>query len=199
MKFITDLLPATFQNSWCIAGGYAACPALAADIDVWIYNQGGAGTLAEARQTILEHLELRLAGYKHAWQQPFEVTERAGHVVRHADDERYSNFEVNIEKVAKVVPQGDYRHIKPIHIMVVDAPNPGVLISAFDLSVHAVAIDSDGRIWQADEFTAPTVAIRLMKQANAKTPARYDRLCVRYNQVPTVEHFPNAEETVGAI
>ncbi len=55
MMTIPDLLPESLRGQWCIAGGYAACPALASDIDVWVYNAADAlADLAAGQKLRLE-------------------------------------------------------------------------------------------------------------------------------------------------
>lgn len=156
-----NCLPITFQHSWCIAGGFAACPALADDVDVWVW---GRYDLAESRQTILDHLKAR--HLRHTVEAVSTELEAS---------QRYGNLVIKIEKVAVVSGGG-----KPIHIMVTDAPCPEALVSAFDISTHAVAFDNNFGIAAALEFTHPGELPRLMEHANDRTPERLGKILARF-------------------
>ena len=184
MNYLLKLLPETFRSSWCIAGGYAACPALAKDIDLWVYDRHD---LAEARQTILDHLKAQLDAVQRYYQRPFafepeEATEQ------HQGDERYCNLFINISKVAVIYGRSVNREVKPVHIMVTDAPGPGELISAFDVSTHAVAIDHNNRVFKHGTYTHPGQAPALIR-CNAKTQGRYEKICDRFGLPQAITDF----------
>ena len=105
-----------------IAGGYAACPERASDIDVWVTTHDD---LHSVRRCLLAHLSAQ--GYA-----VFPETAELG--VR-VDGFGYDEMDVNILKVAVIERSGKL----PIHLMVTDAPVMAVLLH-FDVSTHQVAL-----------------------------------------------------------
>lgn len=157
-----ELLPSDLMNSAFIAGGYAACPALASDIDLWVMappNQLGA-----TRKTIINWLETEM------W--PYEVQE----------DQRLSvlgpaaayGYDVIAGKVA-IVKSPHMTH--PIHIMVVDR-SPAELLETFDISTHQVAIVF-GNVVKGSGWTPVTVP-PVMLRNTPTTPERMRKIAARY-------------------
>jgi hypothetical protein len=166
-----SLLPEEFRESFCIAGGFAACPVLANDIDVWVYGID-TDQLEDARNIILSYLNNGGANdYNH---------------VPEAGDESQVAYEhgmVHIKKVA-VLKRGPLlkpnRRYKPIHIMVTDAHNPGDIIDGFDIGTHAVAIDHDGRVWKHRHgWDAPHQRPSILR-VNVHTQKRLDKITHRF-------------------
>lgn len=167
MTFINNFLPLAFANRWVIAGEWAACPALAEDMDVWVLNHDP----INARQAILTFLAMTpWRNFRYTEESLSSTLEPSG---------RYEGVDIRIEKVAELVWTGDGLPPKPIHLVVTDAPCPEALISAFDISTHAVAIGPMGQVYTHEEFTHPGEAMRLLR-ANVNTPTRVDRICARF-------------------
>lgn len=165
---LRDVLPPSVRKSgaWCIAGGYAACPALASDIDVWIY-----GVEPEDVETMVQAARAHLmqAGLRHEIQDDTRTQEGAGN---------YVGLTCEIRKVAIVTgaPQ-------PIHLMVTTAYDPLELLSGFDISTHAVAILPNGTALRGDSWTPPHVDPRAVHETT-KTPARMAKIRARFGRDP---------------
>lgn len=177
--FPVTFLPEQYRKQWCIAGGAAACPALAADIDVWVYGID-TDELDGVRAVILSYLEQLIAGFnvnKPIWP---EKRYRLESLVECEEFVAYEHAHCRIEKVAIVTsPKRFPVRVKPVHIMVTDAPDPGTILQGFDVSTHAVAIDYDGRIWKGNNWTHPgEKPIALLD--NEKTPERMARIAARF-------------------
>lgn len=146
-----------------IAGGYAACPALAADMDVWVQTDQ---PLALVRQQILNHL----------------FTQNIPFVAQDSNDQHivdgcgYDDMPVNIRKVAQV----RFPSMIPIHVMVTDAP-PVALLLAFDISTHQMAIGPDDEEIRGPEWTPLEVEpVIIRNHDQPKTLARLAKITARY-------------------
>ncbi len=169
------LLPA--GALWCVAGGWAACPALATDMDVWVY---GAPTidLSLRRAALLAHLEQWAA--TNNTKRPIWPEKRYRVSPQETSETflAYEGLDCAIEKVA-VITLPRTAQAKPIHLMVTDAPDPGTLLQGFDVSTHAVAIDHTGRIFRHPQWTAPhQTPIEILH--NEHTPDRMARIAARF-------------------
>jgi hypothetical protein len=167
-----ELLPAAMMGSAFIAGGYAACPALASDLDVWVYVardgdiEDDGERLAQARADILAWLESEM------W--PFEAQDNnhrpEGATV--AD----GAYPFHSQKVA-VVRSPHWSH--PIHIIVTTA-TPAELLEGFDISTHQVAIVF-GNVIKGSGWTPVTVPpVKLPGVFNVSTEARMRKIAARY-------------------
>lgn len=170
-----NLLPEGTQ--WCVAGGYAACPALAGDIDVWVYGVP-VDDIQKRRTELLAYVQdwakVQNVNRPHWPERRYQVnpqTSATEHVA-------YEHTVVRIEKVA-VVESPSLAYVKPIHIMVTDAYSPGEIMQGFDVSTHAVAIESTGRVWRHINWTAPHKAPEALLN-NQYTEARIARIAKRF-------------------
>lgn len=155
---------------WCIAGGWAACPALAADQDVWVLIDTEETSLEDAREQLLDHLRSYFATDPNALA---EVNDE-----RIADPKDYDNTMVHILKVAEF-----YEAKRKIHVMVTDAPSARYLLRTFDISTHQIAIEADGRVIKGDDwtpFSVPPVRLRETKT----TSERMVKIAARYSSAP---------------
>lgn len=128
-----NLVPEKYRSGAFIAGGYAACPSLASDCDLWIHIDSylGGPTLAEAREEVLTHIR----------GMDVSITEQ--------DDTKttkYAGVNVNILEVGYIPGP------KRVHVMVVDAPVNAVL-EGFDVSTHQVALLSNGQVFLGSQWT----------------------------------------------
>lgn len=177
-----DLLPEGL--TYFIAGGYAVCPALATDIDVWV--RAPKGELEAYRQRILDYLQEK--------EVIFEETKPSERQIETAD---YYDTEAFIQKVAIV-----NEHFLPIHLLVTDASVDDVLAS-FDLSVCQVALTSYGVVTGRD-WTPVTKPIAVVRNTPT-TPARLEKYRKRFKQYtqniePVTNPFGGSdgeEETIG--
>ena len=127
-----NLLPEGSQ--YFIAGGWAACPALAQDRDVFVQTTGD---LDNTRAMLLDHLRAH----------EFDFEEQSAQD-DHAD---YAGI-LSIAKVAKV----KIKLATDIHLLVTNG-DPSDIIESFDISTCQVAITSSGRILRGSGFTAPHI------------------------------------------
>lgn len=173
-----------------IAGGFAACPALASDVDVWIST--AEGTCEDTRSFILDHLRAH----------QFEFVEQDG-----ADSPRgrvqldkslaksqlLSTFEgyflvLGLRRVATVTLPGVSL---PYHLIVVEGSVDDVL-SSFDITTHQVALTEKGVV--KGEHWTPIWELPQIIQAKYTTPARIEKIRARYHMVTPKES--NETETV---
>lgn len=163
-----DLLPPGTRAF--IAGGYAACPALATDMDVWVqvYSEG---EIEPMRARLLDHFRTSAIPY----------TEETGTNENYGLDTRRTVT----AKCAKV-----YRRI-PIHVLVTTGGVAAVLDS-FDISTHMVALTPWG-VQRGADYTPITETPRVLRQTPT-TPARLLKICTRYGlTVPSSLEVPVAE------
>lgn len=175
------LIPKGYE--WCVAGGYAACPALAQDIDVWVWGVA-TDDLETVRARLVQHL--------------FD-TYTLSKVQSGTDTRKAPNYsqptQITILKVAEVKDVqfsfGGYTTTKPIQIMVTDAASPEQILFGFDISTHQIAIMPDGVVWKGANWTAPHVPpVKLLD--TAKTEERMQRIAARFGHTPApvVEDVP---------
>ena len=161
-----NLLPEGMH--YFIAGGWAACPALATDRDLFVQTTGD---LNDTRAMLLDHMRA----------QGFDVTEEDEHRDFETSD-GYSH--IPIAKVGKVKQKFN----KDIHVLVTSGDVENVL-DTFDLSVSQVAITESGRIVKGTHYTDPTQPIYVVKDTPT-TPAREEKYRRRFS-------FPVALEVDG--
>lgn len=152
-----NLVPDHLYNSVFIAGGFAACPALASDIDVWVPYIGGEDLLLMRRQ-LLSHL--------HA--EGFVATEEEGGTVHD-----YNGVAINILKVA-VIDGGT-----PIHLMVCNAP-VDIVLQNFDISTHQIALTANGVVKGAGWTSTMVPPVVFEDKENEHTPERLKKIAERY-------------------
>ena len=186
--FPIELLPEAFQKQWCVAGGYAACPALSNDVDVWVYRVPTL-QLDDTREQLLEHLNTVAHIENVPAHRSLQYHVIPGEETRTA--ESYCQEFIQIKKVAIVYGRRTYHDMKPVHVVVTDAQNPGVIITGFDISTHAVAIEWNGRVWKTG-YTAPQERPRRLRIANEHTEPRMIRICERFGHI----YFPK-EDAIG--
>jgi hypothetical protein len=134
-----------------VAGGWAACPALATDMDVWVTSDNPARTRTE----ILEHFNAKLFADEYEEERSDEVA---------GDVDAYSN--PLTLKVARVLIGQ-----KRFHILVTSGDISDVL-NGFDISTHQVAITDSGTVVRGYHWTPVTEPPIKLKD----TPTTNDRL-----------------------
>lgn len=157
------LLPPDMMDSAFIAGGYAACPALARDIDLWVTVPQGE-SLRGARNEILAWLEIEM------W--PYEA--EADNLIRNLGKANDGYTACLTGKVA-IVRSPHMTH--PIHIMVTSV-SPADLLETFDVSTHQVAIVF-GNVIKGTGWTPVTEPPRMLKMTPT-TPERMEKIAARY-------------------
>ena len=157
---------------WFIAGGYAACPALAGDIDIWILAH--AEDLAAVRDAVLAHLKAI----------PIWVNEEDATEVGTGYDE----MPLHTRKVGRMFLFG-----KHVHLMVTDATSPLEVLQNFDISTHHVAILPTGNVIEGPYFTPPHVPPRQLMQTS-RTRERMVKICTRFGHDPKLYELDPAEQ-----
>ena len=145
--------------NWCVAGGWAACPSLATDRDVWIFSIDTI-ELEGCRQRLLDAVK-STKGFT-------EQTE--------TEVINYEGVNFTIRKVGYF----NYsKELQPLHLMISDAPSPEAVMAGFDISTHAVAIMPEGQIIKHPDWTAVNVPPVKLLNSNS-TEARMTKIAVRY-------------------
>jgi hypothetical protein len=145
-----------------IAGGYAACPALAGDLDLWVWVDERKESLSHAREQILLWLEAEL------W--PYEA--QGG--LQQVTNDQNPNYPVQSMKVA-LVRSPYWSH--PVQIIVTTA-DPNALLETFDISTHQIAIVF-GNVIKGSGWTPITETPRILRMTPT-TPERLERIAARY-------------------
>jgi hypothetical protein len=166
----TGLLPEGVN--WCIAGGWAACPALALDKDVWIIEPLGSD-LSEVRQNVLNHLKQYFGDDYEERVQELDET-RAEDIERYIPGTGLNGAEVHIVRVARLYTNG-WEH----HIIVTDAGTVKALLDTFDISTHAIAICPGGDLEHGVEWTPVTEPPRELR-STPTTAERMKKIAARY-------------------
>ena len=147
---------------WFIAGGYAACPALATDVDIWVMSPDDA--IAEHERLAL-HLR-SVCPDESLLIDPAPNTDAGFH-----QQEEYLNSQTL--KVAQLWKDG-----REFHILVTRQTLEEVL-EGFDISTHQVALTSTGRVVTGKSWTPPHVRpVELISMP--RTAARMAKICSRF-------------------
>ena len=147
----------------CIAGGYAADPVLAGDMDVWIFAPTDATTeeLHGTRIRVLDFLQN---------QHGLEFEEQEG--FRREGADAYSTSLM----VARVTLPGFQT---TIHLRVTTCADEADLISGFDISTHQIAVTDEGEVIRGSRWTPTNVPPRVLKMTST-TPVRLEKIGARY-------------------
>lgn len=157
------LLPPQYRKTYFIAGGWAACPAMAHARDVWVQ----ASVPEVARKELLAHFRRVLDEDEWAEEQS-PAYQPDGRVI----DPFYDSVAFTL-KVARLALTGNLYHILVTSAEVWD------VIKEFDLSVHQIALTPEGGVIKGPDWTPITVPPVILKMT-ATTPERYVKLCERY-------------------
>lgn len=155
------------DTRYFVAGGFAACPALASDVDIWVESAYYNTTLS--RSELLKHL---INTYR---SDRVSVEESGDDVCAYSDvGECFQTM-----KVASVRGFNGVTY----HIMVTTGTVREVL-NGFDISTHQVAITNEGEIVVGDNYTKPSEMPRILRMTPT-TPERLQKITQRY--APPVE------------
>lgn len=160
-----NLLPDAYRTSWCVAGGWAACPSLAGDQDVWVF---GYPDLKKLRVLLLKHL----AEGRFQFQEEGQTQTGSSY-----------SLSFGILKVAEVTLPN---RLHAIHLMVTNHASALAIIETFDISTHQIAITHDGNVILGSGWTPLTQPPVMISTNIGKptTPARMHKLALRYNHQP---------------
>lgn len=162
-----DLLPERWRDEAFIAGGFAASPALASDIDLWVSVPSN-WSLNEVRQEILDHLQSTGCDFK-------ELEDRRVSDDVFVDAEYMINLDMR--KVAIIHGERAMGYEKPVHVIVVNG-GPVDVLAGFDISTHQVALWR-GRVLKGPQWT-PLSEYPVKLKDTLTTDARMVKLTKRY-------------------
>lgn len=157
------LLPSREQEAF-IAGGWAACPSLASDMDVWVRVDPFERSIDKVREHLVDYL-------KNLFLYEFEEQADERKSLTGVDEQGY-DIEVEMRKVGKVT-----YFAQPIHIMLTYA-SVDKLLQCFDVSTHQIAITDQG-IVKGEKWTPITVPPVKLKHTPT-TDARMEKIAIRY-------------------
>lgn len=160
---LEQLVPEQWRDRLCIAGGYAADPERAADIDLWVL--AGGAEMGTAIDELRDWVE-------------------SEHELEVASREIPATYASNGESALITCAPG---YAKPVQLLVSDAQNVGELLDNFDITTHMVATKGSARFVRpatTDWFTTPKV---LRFSTPQRTLARLLKIANRYGLAPRVE------------
>lgn len=160
---------------WCIAGGWAACPQLASDQDVWVF----AGALRhdspiEDRLSRLARLRLEmLCEFMEITPEGPSIADSKGDHQDFDEDnlQRYGDMNFGVIKVGIL---GDR------HILLTDAADIQQLLSHFDISTHQCAIDEDMNFIRGTGWTPITDDPKILRTGGEQIAVRLEKIRARY-------------------
>lgn len=145
---------------YCIAGGYAACPQLASDMDVWVLT-GPVDSLEDIADEIREECPAIV---------PFDmsIANEPEYILDHG---------VRILKVGTQYPPVGV----PMHLMLAECRTITGLLDCFDVSTHQCALNADFEFIKGLQWTPITVPpVELF--STPSTAARMRKIAERYRQ-----------------
>ena len=164
---------------WCIAGGFACCPGMARDCDVWVLGVTLDGSMPEdVRGGILDRLTsagVQFEPEENDPEQPGEIYNLGNGIL--------------CWKVAKL---DDGRQI-----ILTNAETPYDLLQSFDVSTHQVALSSNGELVKGADWTPPTMP-PVMIWNGGTTSERIVKISRRYGRMrptPPIVEPPLREES----
>ena len=173
----SNLVPDRWLADTFIAGGYAAMPERASDIDVWV-TVPVENNLGAVRGELLDHL--REEGFV------FDTQDEAR--TRNIDVwvDAYTNLQtMKVALVKGLSPKTDastgYYFHQPIHLIVTNGTVDDVLDS-FDLSTHQIALVQEKGDWvpvKGLNYT-PVTQVPTFLKFTPTTDERFDKLMKRY-------------------
>ena len=150
---------------WCIAGGWAACPQLANDQDVWIFVH----SQSDDDEHVFDFLGAQRANMLTMF--PAITPESSLMGAGAGDDTVYGDLGIGIIKVGRL----GYRHV-----LLTDAQDIPMLLSSFDISTHQCAITSDMVFIAGPQWTSIYVYPHILRDTGEKTRERVQKITQRY-------------------
>lgn len=172
LKEVIDSGLLNHYPDWFVAGGYAADPVLANDIDIWIQVEDSYAA-ADNHAKLQDYLAV--AGFQ------FERQDVAA-APQMIDAERLDKYGANeyvlVYKVAIITAWRSIQFSKPVHLLITTGTVDEVL-NNFDISTHAVALLPNGKFAYSDAWTPKTVDPVILRDTPS-TPARFVKIQHRY-------------------
>lgn len=168
-----NVLPKQYEAQSFIAGGWAACPAQATDLDLWVSVDGDAETLNIVRERLLDHFAHQV-NYRVSVEQSDELAR--GYI----PDTTFITRKV--ARLTNRVTGG------LIHVLVTTGDVIDVL-SAFDISTHQVAILPSGQVVKGPHFTTVSQPPIVLREGGPTTAERLRKITNRYRVVSNPTRF----------
>lgn len=164
------------NRKWCVAGGWAACPQLATDQDVWVFiDQWDISELrSEDRLSKLARLRLEmLVVWPDITPEGPSIADSKGDHQDFDEDNlaRYGDCGIGVIKVGILGNR---------HILLTDAEDIQQLLSHFDISTHQCAIDQDMTFIRGTEWTPITEDPKVLRTGGEQTAVRLEKIRARY-------------------
>lgn len=174
--FLDDILSGDYAERAVIAGGFAACPALASDIDVWVLD---CNDPEQAREDIIGCW--KTLGRLGCGGMLSKITIEEDNHVRVDGSEHSAGYGKSLEwNIVRVGIVELMNASKPFHVLTTDCEDATLLVDTFDISTHAIALyPATMRVVKGNKWTAinvPPVKLR----DTPTTAARLQKLCTRY-------------------
>jgi hypothetical protein len=170
-----NLVPNSLLDRAVIAGGAAVDFDKAEDVDIWILSHGVKAFSYDHQQSFNDHI-LKSLGllYDHL---PTVAGLDGAYTETDSDDLENQDYE---NSGFYVLVNGVYAG-KKFQIFATEATTPEALLNEFDLSVHQVAIMSDGTYVVVSTTTKTTEPIRVLNVRDQKSTFRRAlKLALRY-------------------
>lgn len=174
---LLKLLPTELAKRAVVAGGYAADPFRAQDIDMWIL-----GVPIDDFTKVSRHIRSRLAAQDYDYELP--------------DPVQTYGAEIDFHFIATVSAPGIS---KPVQILATSHTTAESLLNRFDVSSHQIAIGiEDLAITITDTFTATDVQPRLTNITTlpSQNLKRLERICKRYGFEPLEDDLRRLDDAL---
>lgn len=185
-SLLLHYVPERWRSKAVVAGGFAADPARARDVDIWIPADN---RYHEARTDVRNHL--RKLGLEYTLEIEHSTTD---------DEERAEDY---AHHLVATIPNGFGN--RPVQILVSDAVNAQQLVEGFDISTHAIAKSLQPgtggamRVTFAARWTGTRVPPRVMRWTTPEdTLRRLQRVMLRYGVAADKGDLERLEQLVFA-
>lgn len=142
-----------------VAGGYAASPATAGDIDIWF-----------------GHNRFHLANN-------FLMTFPIRNVVEEGTAKQYEGMSTMFGS------GWDYEIGRVVQVLVTPYKKAEEVLKGFDISSHQIAVTSKGKVVKGEQYTDPWTQLPKILSNTPQTLARYVKICKRYGWAPDEEEM----------
>jgi hypothetical protein len=195
---LLEYIPESLHDQFVVAGGYACCPELAGDIDMWLL----VGAKATPEDTEMHMEDLRGDLYSHLHKMGASLSSAGKETPEYLFGKRRL-----VGTIQGFWKTGGYlrQYIKAetnLQFIIAPCDTAQELVDSFDLSTHAIAFQGDqytfAKQWTRREV--PPVVMRWDQPAT--TLKRIHKICARYGTVPRpgdVERLTDLAESEAVV
>lgn len=167
---LKELLPEDLRGKAMVAGGYAADPEKAGDIDLWVV---GMADLDKTERHIRQYLA--------------KIGRMEDYSAEHAAEYEGGTSDFRVVAEASIVDLVDFKFSDPkVQILITSQPTFLALLNRFDISVHQIGFSlADPQVAiLAPTYTTPAEQIRItnFERPEQTLRRRVERIYSRYNQ-----------------